>query len=251
MQAILEICAGTYTSVLAAARGGAQRVELCSALGEGGLTPSAALIESAASMSQLKTNVLIRPRSGDFLYTPDEQRVMLSDIRIAGKLGASAIVVGALDAEGHVDCAFMKDCVEAAHDMGMGCTFHRAFDMCAEPEEALERIITLGFDRLLTSGQAATAEKGVRLIARLVEQARDRIAIMPGSGVNAANAVRILKECGAREIHASARCRVGSRMKYRRGGVQMGASGQDEYQTMETSEESVKAIVDAVATFHA
>lgn len=236
----LEVCCGTIGSVLAAREGGADRVELCSGLDEGGLTPSLGFIRASVAQQGIRTHVLIRPRGGDFLYSDAELRLMTEDVRAARKAGAHGVVVGALTADGYVDVAAMRAMAEAAE--GMSLTFHRAFDMCRDPERALEELVALGFDRILTSGQAATAEAGIPMLRNLVRQASGRIGIMAGCGVSPDNAARILRETGAGEIHASARALVRSRMAWRREGVNMGAAGADEYAFRETSAEIVRQI---------
>ncbi len=240
----LEICAGSYDSALAALEGGAHRVELCAALGEGGLTPSQGLIRAVVALPVLRKHILIRPRGGDFLYSEAEQALMVDDIRCARDLGADGIVVGALTPEGDVDMAAMKRFVEAAK--GMEVTFHRAFDLCRMPYEALEQIVQLGCSRLLTSGQAATALAGVPLLRQLVERAAGRLIIMPGSGVNAENAAQILQATGACEIHASARRPRTSAMIFRHAGVSMGQSSNNEYSRLETSAEEVRKIISSL-----
>ena len=242
MKAVLEVCAGCIESVFAAQRGGAYRVELCSGLDEGGLTPSAGFLESAVAIGGIRKHVLIRPRGGDFLYTKAEQHVICRDIEFAKSLGADGVVIGALDADGHIDMQAMKDFMQAAE--GVDVTFHRAFDLCDNPKEALCQIISLGCSRILTSGLSVTAEKGIPVLRELVDLAGDRISIMPGCGVNASNAAKIIHETGAKEIHASARGRLQSAMRFRHEGVEMGKSGVDEYARMATSEEMVKAIVE-------
>ncbi len=199
---ILEVCCGDIESVRAAKEGGAQRVELCRALELDGLTPSEAMMEEAIGMG-IPVQVLVRPREGDFVYDKDEVECMLSDIRHARRLGAKGVVIGALKADGSIDEETVRLLVEEAE--GLSVTFHRAFDVCACPEEALEQITSLGCHRLLTSGQAPTAEQGIPLLKRLVEQAAGRIIIMPGAGVNVDNARRILAETGTYEIHGSLR----------------------------------------------
>lgn len=199
---ILEVCCGDIESVRAAKEGGAQRVELCRALELDGLTPSEAMMEEAIGMG-IPVQVLVRPREGDFVYDKDEVEGMSRDIRLAKRLGANGVVIGALKPDGSIDEDIIRYLVGEAE--GMSVTFHRAFDVCARPEEALEQIISLGCHRLLTSGQAPTAEQGIPLLRRLVEQAAGRISIMPGAGVNVDNARRILSETGASEIHGSLR----------------------------------------------
>lgn len=236
---MLEICAGSWDSVLAARNGGADRVELCSGLAEGGVTPSLGLIRAACRLDGLKVHVLIRPRGGDFLYTETEVALMEDDIRSAIDAGADGVVVGSLTPDGDVDTLQLRRWVAAAG--GRNVTFHRAFDLCRQPEQALQDIADCGCNRLLTSGQADKAINGLPLLAQLVAQAGDRLSIMPGSGVNAANAVSILTATGAHELHASARRTVMSQMRFRHGGVSMGQPA-DEYTRLETHPDEVRAI---------
>ena len=196
----LEVCCGDMQSVLAAKEGGAHRVELCQALEVDGLTPSQEMMEEAISLG-IPVQVLIRPREGDFVYDEEEVESMLGDIRLAKKLGANGVVIGALRQDGSIDEATIRRLVDEAE--GLSITFHRAFDVCSQPLEALEQIISLGCHRLLTSGQAPSAEQGIPLIKRLVELSAGRIIIMPGAGVNVNNAHKILSETGAHEIHGS------------------------------------------------
>ncbi len=241
---ILEICCGDIASVIEAQRGGADRVELCSALGEGGVTPSFGLIYEARSMEGIKLNVLIRPRGGDFLYSEEEIRIMIEDIYMALEIGADGVVIGALLPDGSVDMKTCSRLIDAAH--GMEVTFHRAFDMVADADKALADVIELGCSRILTSGLSQTAEQGIPMLRCMVEKAKGRISIMPGSGVSADNARRIIEETGAYEIHASARSEMASAMTYRNPSVCMGASGVDEYMRKQTDRVVVKAIKDAL-----
>lgn len=237
---ILEICTATIHGVEAARRGGAHRVELCSSLETGGLTPSAGLMEAACGMEGFKKHVLIRPRTGDFLYSKTEKAVMLADIRRARELGADGIVVGALTADGRIDTNFMEVCRNEAPTLSF--TFHRAFDLAASPLMALEQIIACGFQRVLTSGQAATAEAGIPLLRQLTHQAAGRIIVMPGCGITPANVARIVRETGAHEVHASAKGWVKSQMRFRLQEAHMGTAATDEYQWSDTSEKTVKAL---------
>ena len=198
----LEVCCGDLQSVRAAIEGGAHRVELCEALELDGLTPSEAMMESAIGMG-IPVQVLIRVREGDFVYNKDEICKMRNDIRLARKLGAAGVVIGALMPDGSIDEEAIRCMMDEAE--GLSVTFHRAFDVCRKPEEALEKIISIGCHRLLTSGQATTAELGIPMLKKLIEQADGRIIIMPGAGVNPQNASRILEETGALEIHGSLR----------------------------------------------
>lgn len=201
----VEVCAADIESALAASSGGAQRIELCSALSADGLTPSAALIAAARAIPGLKLHVLIRPREGNFVYTPSEEAVMLADIGLAADLGADGVVIGALLPEGEIDIQMCMRLVAKARARGLQVTFHRAFDQCIDPYSALEQIIGMGCSRLLTSGQAPTAAEGIPLLAELQNRAAGRIIIMPGAGVNPSNAARILAETGCTEIHSSCR----------------------------------------------
>ena len=241
--AILEICAGSVESAIAARDGGAQRIELCAALEVGGVTPSAGVIAQARKIEGLVLNVIIRPRGGDFLYNEYEVACMEQDIRTCKQLGVDGVVIGALTADGDIDTAVCKRLIAAAD--GMSVTFHRAFDMCRNPRKALEELIDLGCNRVLTSGQAATAQAGIPLLKELVEQVAGRIIIMPGCGVSSANAAAILQATGATEIHASARKSVGSGMLFRHSGVSMGNPDCDEYARKETCVDEVRAIVDS------
>lgn len=198
----LEVCCGDLQSVCAAIEGGAHRVELCEALELDGLTPSEAMMESAIGMG-IPVQVLIRVREGDFVYNKEEVCKMQHDIRIARELGAAGVVIGALMPDGSIDEDAIHRMMDEAE--GLSVTFHRAFDVCRNPEEALEKIISLGCHRLLTSGQAPTAEQGIPMLKKLVGQADGRIIIMPGAEVNPQNVSRILEETGAIEIHGSLR----------------------------------------------
>lgn len=242
--AILEICAGSVESAIAARDGGAQRIELCAALEIGGVTPSAGIIAEARKVEGISLNVIIRPRGGDFLYNSYEAESMIHDILLCKELGADGVVIGALTADGDIDTSLCRRLIDAAD--GMSVTFHRAFDMCRDPRQALEELIALGCDRVLTSGQATTAETGIPLLKELVEQAAGRISIMPGCGVNSGNAAMILQETGATEIHASARKSVGSGMRFRHSGVSMGNPDSDEYARKETDAQEVRTIVKSI-----
>lgn len=201
--ALLEVCAATRPSLLAAIAAGAERVELCEDLAVGGVTPSADLIREAVATESLRVHVLIRCRAGSFVYTSEEVALMTEQIRQAKALGADGVVIGALTPEGDINLSACRQWVAAAE--GMSITFHRAFDRCRHPQEALEEIIRLGCHRLLTSGQADTAYEGRALIADLVRQAAGRLLILPGAGVNPSNAAAILSATGATELHSSAR----------------------------------------------
>lgn len=200
---ILEVCAASLESVMAAKAGGAKRIELCSALSEDGLTPSYGMIEAARRLGPERLHVLIRPRGGDFVYSEAEVECMVCDIKVCRTLGVDGVVIGALTEEGDIDIEVCRRLVEAAE--GMQITFHRAFDQCREPLKALKQIMTLGCHRLLTSGQAPTAMQGIPLINTLVSLVNTGFVIMPGAGVNEDNAAEILSKTGTTEIHGSLR----------------------------------------------
>lgn len=246
----LEICCADIGSVAAAVAGGASRIELCTALEVGGLTPSPGLITEARKMTagKCKLNVLIRQRPGDYLYTPDEVAVMMADIDFCGRAGCDGVVVGALTTDGRVDEAVTRALISAAAPYpSMSNTFHRAFDLCRDPFEALDTISAIVIDRILSSGLAPSAPEGLEMLVKLVEYADGRVSIMPGAGVNSRNVADIISATGAREIHASAKTRVGSDMQFRRGDVSMGAPGADEYSRFTTSTQEVAAIVNALS----
>ncbi|MGN6313808.1 MAG: copper homeostasis protein CutC [Rhodanobacteraceae bacterium] len=208
---VLEVAANSVASALAAEAGGAARVELCSALELGGLTPSHATIAVACERLRTPVFVLIRPRAGDFVYDDLEREVMRRDIETCKGLGCAGVVIGGLDTDGDVDVPLCRALIHAAQ--GMSVTFHRAFDFTGDPFATLEAVIELGCDRLLTSGQADNALAGAPLIRRLIEMARGRITVMPGGGIDVHNIAAIRDATGAVEFHASAKKRVASRMR--------------------------------------
>lgn len=242
---ILEICTDSIASVKAAADGGAGRIELCSALGDGGVTPSTGLMKQARAVDGLKMHVLIRPRVGDFVYDENEIQCMITDIKTAIDCGADGVVIGALRPDGTIDSDTVGRLVKAAGDC-RNVTFHRAFDLCRDPFEALEQIIELGCNRVLTSGQAPSAEAGIPLLRQLNERAAGRITILPGGGVSPSNASRIISETGCTELHGSLRATMPSPMIYHRPGVAMGTPGADEYSLSITSAQLVRETIQAM-----
>ena len=241
----IEVCSTSLDDAREAEAGGAIRIELCSAITCGGVTPSHGLIKSIVDENlNLDINVLIRAREGGFHYTASEIDTMCQDIEFCRGAGADGVVIGALSADGDIDMEACRKMVAAAGDISI--TFHRAFDMCRDPRKALEELIALGCHRVLTSGQLPTAEAGIPQLKELVQQADGRIIIMPGCGVNSGNAARILNSTGATEIHASARRNVGSGMLFRHSGVSMGNPGSDEYARKETDVNEVRAIINSI-----
>ena len=201
MEYFLESCCTDVEQIRRAQEAGARRIELCENLAVGGVTPSAELLKAAISVAKVPVNVLVRPRGGDFVFSAAEADTMLRDIELCREAGAAAVVIGALDSRGDVDMPLMRRLCDAAS--GLSVTFHRAFDVCADPLSAFEDVLALGCDRLLTSGHESDAFKGRFFIAELVERAAGRIIVMPGCGVRRSNIARIAADTGAVEFHAS------------------------------------------------
>lgn len=240
-----EVCVDNMSSVEIAAQAEVDRLELCSALSLGGLTPSYAFIKASLQFTGLQHYVMIRPRAGDFLFDEADITVMLSDIKIAKSLGAHGVVIGALKPNREIDVKTCERLIKAAD--GMGVTFHRAFDLCRDAETALEQIIDLGCERLLTSGQEKNAWLGRVRIAQLLERAAGRISIMPGAGINADNAFEIVDTTGVNEIHFSAK---GVRKnKMQSFDVSMGKNTEADNQVTQTSLEEVLAIKARLSNF--
>lgn len=238
-----EICANSVESCLAAQEGGADRVELCAGIPEGGTTPSYGEIKLARKLlTKTKLHVIIRPRGGDFLYTPLELERMEEDIRICRELGVDGVVFGCLTEEGEIDREANRRLVELARPMSV--TFHRAFDRTEDPMKALKDIISLGCNRILTSGQQPKAIDGISLLAQLEKKLKEYplppIQLLAGSGVNEENIRQIFDATGIHEYHFSARVNVVSKMKHYNHEVYMGAKGADESNSLVTSAEKVR-----------
>jgi len=231
-----EVCATNIQSALAALRGGAHRIELCSALDVGGLTPSMGLVR-AARASGIPVHVLIRPREGDFCYSEAELAIMLDDIRLCRSAGAAGVVVGALTPEGLLDLQKMRAMSAAVKGFEMTC--HRAFDFTPDPVEALEQLIEMGFDRVLSSGQSNSAFEGRLTLKKMVEQARGRMTVMPGVGINAQNIRAIAEFTGAKDFHFTGKRKV------------LASGGRDipglEAWHWESEEEAIREIIAAIA----
>ena len=239
---LIEACVNSVESAIEAEKGGARRVELCDNLLEGGTTPSAASIQLAGKILSIDLNVIIRPRGGDFCYSDIEFEVMKSDILAAKELSADGVVIGILDVNGWVDTKRTQKLIELARPMSV--TFHRAFDMTSDPFQALHDLIDLKVDRILTSGQKNTALEGVKLISALVEEAGDKVIIMPGCGITADNIQRLADQTGAREFHVFAVKKVVSPMKFRNPDAFMGAPLQaSEYETSLTDADEIQRMV--------
>lgn len=238
-----EICTNSVESSLAAEQGGANRVELCAGIPEGGTTPSYGEIAMARKYLNIKVHVIIRPRGGDFFYTPLEIETMIKDIELCQELKVDGVVFGCLNADGSINMPAMRELMKASQ--GLSVTFHRAFDVCSDPRKALEQIIDLGCHRILTSGQEKNAELGIPLLKEINTLANGRIIILAGCGVNEQNIKKIALETGITEFHFSAREEKPSPMVYRRERVPMGGAIKiDEFSRPITT---VKRVKDTIA----
>lgn len=242
---IIEVCCYSVQSAINAQRGGAARIELCQGMAEGGTTPSYASIKRVRALLSIKVNVIIRPRGGDFLYSDQEFEVMKEDILMCKSLGVDGVVIGLLNADGTVDAVRTAELVRLARPMSV--TFHRAFDMAVEPFAALDTLIEVGIDRILTSGGEQTAEIGVDLLQKLVRRANGMLVVMPGSGVNEGNIRMLIQETKANEYHLSAKVLVKGSMAYRNPRISMGGVARlPEYDTYESDEATIRRVVELI-----
>ena len=242
MSLVVEICTDSVESATIAEAAGAGRIELCSALTEGGVTPSAGLIEAVSRETNIRLHVLIRPRSGDFLYNDTEFSVMRRDIDTAGECGADGIVTGILRSDGSIDIE--RTALLAEYASPMALTFHRAFDLCRDPKKGLEDIIAAGASRILTSGQAKNAIEGASLIRSMISDAAGRIIIMPGGGIEEYKIAMRANSTGAAEYHLSGRKQRESMMTFRRKGVYMGDPRlQSEYTLKTADSERISSVI--------
>ncbi|MBK6826168.1 MAG: copper homeostasis protein CutC [Chitinophagaceae bacterium] len=212
MKYIIEVATSDFSTTASAVEGGADRIELCGNLAEGGTTPSYGTIRQCREAFSVLLYPIIRPRGGDFLYSAAEFEIMLQDVKICQELGCDGVVIGMLNPDGSIATEDCKRLVDAAYPMGV--TFHRAFDRCLDPFEAMEQIIAMGCERILTSGQRPAAPDGVDLITKLNQTADNRIIIMPGSGVRAENIKMLATKTGCHEFHSSLRGKLASIMEY-------------------------------------
>ena len=242
MKPLIEICLESVESVIAAEKGGADRVELCSDLFEGGLTPTIGTVKTALKKSNIKINVMIRPRGGDFCYSDEEFEVMLEDVRALKDTGVNGIVFGILTPEGDVDIVRSKELIELARPLPV--TFHREFDMTRDPYKSLEDLINLGVDRVLTSGQEATVPEGADLLEELVKIAGDRIIVMPGCGITERNFPKLQEKIKAKEYHIYLPKEISSKMVYHPGHIYMGGLlRQSEFTITHTSSQRVSQVM--------
>jgi copper homeostasis protein len=240
----VEICIDSVESAIAAEHGGAKRIELCSDLLEGGITPGAGLIASVRRMVAVDVFVMIRPRGGDFCYTNLEFEVMQEEINHARHLGADGVVLGLLDEQGRVDVDRTRQLVELARPLPV--TFHRAIDLTPDLSAALEDVIATGATRILTSGGEPNVTRGIHQVAGMVAAADGRISIMPGGGITARNIATIAEATGATEFHSSVRTAFPSPMQFRKQGMAMGDIRDREYRRFAAREDRVLALVSAL-----
>ena len=236
---ILESCVDSVESALAAAKGGADRLELCANLIIGGTTPSPALFEEIRKVSPIRIHALIRPRFGDFCYTDYEFAMIRREVAMYREMGAEGVVIGILNPDGSLNMEQMEILMEEAG--GMSVTLHRAFDVCRDPFEALDQAKKLGIHTILTSGQKNSASAGRDLLKELTERAGDAIDIMAGGGVNAQVIRELAPYTGAHVFHMSGKITLDSRMEYRREGVNMGLPSLSEFEIWRTKEENIRA----------
>ncbi len=245
MSIILEACVDSPESAITAANSGAERIELCTGLSEGGLTPSMGIIKETLKCVKINLNILLRPRGGDFYYSNKEFEVIKEDLLTVKTLGCNGVVIGILNPDATIDTCRTSELIELARPMDI--TFHRAFDMTSCPLKALDDLLSLGIDRILTSGQSASAIKGSKLIKKLNVIAKEKIIIMPGGGINESNVQELIRKTGVKEIHASARSKVKSKMKYKNLNCSMGKKSFDsEYTLTITDKTKLKNIVQKI-----
>ncbi len=235
---LLECATDSVESALAAAKGGADRLELCANLIIGGTTPTLALYDEVRSHSDIPLFILIRPRFGDFLYTDYEANVICREIEMFQKAGAEGVVIGSLNKDGSLNAEHMKRFMDSAKDMSV--TLHRAFDMCADPFETLKQAKELGVNTILTSGQAPSSLEGIDLYEKLIEKANGEISILAGGGIKASTIEKLLKQTSLTAFHMSGKIVVESGMEFRNPAVSMGLPGISEYNIWLTDENNVR-----------
>ncbi len=241
---LLEICVDSFESARRASENGADRLELCGDLLVGGVSPSPFLIEQVVSRVKTPVNVLLRPRFGDFCFTDEEKEVLLKEIAFCTNAGVNGVVIGALTPEGDLDVPFLSQCMAAAGDLEV--TLHRCFDVCRDPFEAIDTACDLGMQTILTSGLHATASLGIIKLKALRRHAADRIHLMAGSGVSAANIEMLHREAGICHFHLSAKKSEPGPMRFRREGVPMGLPMASEFDRQYAAPDAIRAARQAV-----
>ena len=241
MSYLIEIATSDFLTTKSAVEGGADRIELCANLAEGGTTPSYAHIKKCKESFSIPIFPIIRPRGGDFLYTKDEFEIMRNDIKLCKELGCEGIVIGLLNMDGTIDMTRTSELIDLAYPLEV--TFHRAFDRCKDPFVAVEELIEIGCQRILTSGQKPAVSEGVDLIAELNEKAEDRIIILPGSGVRKDNIKMLAEKTGCIEFHSSLRGKARSSMQFIHPAF---ANSEESYSNNEISPDEVRALRNAL-----
>ena len=237
MSYIIEIATSDFLTTKSAVEGGADRIELCANLAEGGTTPSYAHIKKCREAFDILIYPIIRPRGGDFLYTKDEFEIMMNDVKLCKELGCDGVVIGLLNMDGAIDVVRTAQLIELAYPLGV--TFHRAFDRCKDPFEAMEQLIEIGCERILTSGQQPSVADGVELLEDLNTEANNRIIIMPGSGVRKENIKMLADKTGCVEFHSSLRSKTKSPMQFMHLAF---VNSEETYMNNEISPDEVRAL---------
>lgn len=242
----IEVCIDNIESLHYAQQGGATRIELCSSLALGGLTPSVGLMQLAAKYATIPVYAMIRPRQGDFLFSEQDVEVMLADIYAVKQAGLQGVVVGVLTAYGQVDSVILRSLIKEAGNLGV--TFHRAIDQCPEPFEALESIMSAGCERVLTSGLEANALAGADMLKRMVNYSGNKLSIMAGAGVTADNVAEIIQHTGVHEVHLSGKSTRPSNMTTYASQAHMGSSDVDDFSIPVTLPEKIAAVTKAISS---
>ncbi|GHA46434.1 copper homeostasis protein CutC [Photobacterium aphoticum] len=240
----LEVCIDNIESLHYAQQGGATRIELCSSLALGGLTPNVGLMKLAARHSRIPVYAMIRPRQGDFFFSDDDKEIMLADIHAAKQAGLAGVVVGVLNADSSIDNDLLREQCQATS--GMGITFHRAIDQCLDPMTALDIIMQHGCERVLTSGLQANAEAGIPMLKTMVDYCGPRLSIMAGAGVTAQNVARIVQETGVTEVHLSGKSTRASHMTGFSRTAYMGSADVDDFAIPVTDPAKIAAVLEAL-----
>ncbi|MDA0149120.1 copper homeostasis protein CutC [Vibrio sp. LaRot3] len=239
----VEVCIDHLESLHQAIAGGATRIELCSSLAIGGLTPSFGFMQQAGKLSSVPVYAMIRPRQGDFIFDAQDIDAMLLDIEAAAQAGLQGVVIGVLSPQGDIDLEQAKLLVEKAHSLNLGVTFHRAIDQSQDFRQAIETVVELGCERILTSGLAANVEQGIEVLKEMVELADDRVAIMAGAGLTASNVAHICQYTGVKQVHLSGKSTRPSLMQHASDKVKMGNDDIDDYIVPITDSNKISSVV--------
>jgi len=244
----VEVCIDNLESLHNATAGGATRIELCSSLALGGLTPSFGFMKKAAQLSSVPVYAMIRPRQGDFLYDQEDIDAMLLDIEAAAEAELQGIVFGVLSADGKIDMPLAEQLAQRAKLYGLGMTFHRAIDQSSNWQQAIEEVVSLGCERILTSGLAANVEQGKEVLQQMVTHADGRVSIMAGAGLTADNVLSIIEYTGVREVHLSGKSTRSSYMNHASQEVKMGSQNIDDFTIPVTSHTAIEKVVETLSS---